>query len=253
MDEEEYRFADRFALQQSWRIASDLVRRHPEMTVSRLENPEQIPIIIVHAGPVGVRVQFDLTGGIKFLEDQQVQRIDWLDVFAASDATTTLETIERRVGLGVPTSAVTMTKRSLVYDVIATILALKLDDQRAWQVLPLTLLTSDSATLEATFDSMADFSTAGAAADDYLDEIHKLVEYSADSTSMFRWHEPLWLLLRDLEPVAVLDEAGFAHLVDGTRIDLMRMYESFNCETGPLAAVLLIDPGRAVVIALAMQ
>ena len=78
MDEEEYRFADRFALQQSWRIASELVRRHPEMTVSRLENPEQIPIIIVHAGPVGVRVQFDLTGGIKFLEDQQVQRIEYV-------------------------------------------------------------------------------------------------------------------------------------------------------------------------------
>lgn len=55
-----YQFADRFALQQAWFIASELARRNRRLRITRLDGLDNNPILVVHDGPNGPRVQFDL-------------------------------------------------------------------------------------------------------------------------------------------------------------------------------------------------
>jgi hypothetical protein len=48
------------------------------------------------------------------------------------------------------------------------------------------------------------------AVEDYIDELEENAESDTDKQQY--WHEPSWFLLKGHTPIAVLDEAGYAHL-----------------------------------------
>jgi hypothetical protein len=249
-DESTYRIADRFALQQTWWIASELARRHPELQITRLEDLESIPIIVVHDGPTGKRVQFDLVGGIQYFKGAIHNHITWPEVFSQNDAHAVMRGIEDGVGFGVTETTPATTPRSLVYRVVARLLAMNVDDRKTWQVVSAPIMGVDGAT-DATYTALESFSTAIDAAETYVtDAISQAAGAGTDSNRLF-WHEPLWLLLEDFEPVAVLDEGGIAHLPNGAKIDLLRMYRSFGRDLNPVATLLIVDPDIALRIAIA--
>src|SRR5690554_5545192 len=81
-DEGRYRFADRFVLAESWRIAAEVTSRHPELRVSRVQDEDKNPLLLLHKGATGWRAQFDLFSGIGYEREGDFRRHSWLTVFA---------------------------------------------------------------------------------------------------------------------------------------------------------------------------
>lgn len=234
---EQISLADRFALQQTWWIASELCRRHPELLISRLQDSEQNQLLLVHDGPTGKRVQFGLTGGIKYEQGGTVRQIDWPSIIAQHNAHDVLKRLEHGTGWGSPTDTPATTHRTLVYRIVAKLLALNLDDRHEWQAVPLPILGDEDEPVSA-WGLLDQFPSLRDAADGYLEYATALA--AADEHETAFWHEPLWMLLRDMEPVAVLDEAGTVHLAETTPVDLMDAYDSVERDLNPVVGFLLI-------------
>jgi hypothetical protein len=234
--------ADRFALQQTWWLASELCRRHPEVLISRVQDAQLNQLLIVHEGATGKRVQFGLVGGIKYEHDGAVQQIDWASIIARHNAHDVLKHLESETGWGIPRDTPATTHRTLVYRIIAKLLALNLDDRHAWQAVPLPILGDEDEPITAwsvreQFPSLRDIASG------YLEEATALAADTEPETVF--WHEPLWVLLRDMEPVAVLDEAGTAHLHEASTVDLMEAYDAVERDLNPVVGFLLIKTAAA--------
>ena len=233
----EYRFADRFALQQSWGLAAEIVANHPELTVSRAQGTDRNQLLVVHDGPTGRRIQFDLIAGAQFLDAAGIVRwFSWLDVFAQDDPLGAARHLQQGAGFTVPGERPRVTGRVLVYRLIARILGLNLDDECAWQAVAVPTIGDDEAVGQAREVLERWFPSAVQAADGYVDQLLT----AADLGDQY-WHEPLWFLLQDHVAVAVLDEAGYAHLPRG-RLDLMKIYEASEGDLAGMAALVVHEP-----------
>ncbi|MCL2516096.1 MAG: hypothetical protein FWF16_09125, partial [Microbacteriaceae bacterium] len=130
----------------------------------------------------------------------------------------------------------------LVYRVIAKLLAIGIDDRHTWHVVPAPVLVSDDdfATVWSLRELFPSLQPVG---DRYLEAASALAEAADDGVTY--WHEPLWTLLRDMEPVAVLDEAGVAHLPRTSPVDLMEAYDNVERDINPVVGFLLIKTAAA--------
>lgn len=216
-EDRDWEIADRFTLSRAWWIAGQLVRRHPALTISRVVDPEQIPLLIVHDAAETTRVQFDLPSWIQYLTPAGLRRITWAEVFAEGDPLAIVRTIETETGLGVPIEACD-SPQSLVYRTIACALALGLDSPATWQAVHARIeVTDPDATQWELFDA---FPSGRALADRVTDEA--LARAETDGELIF--HQPVWALLRDMEPVALLSVDGSLH-TDAGESDLIAAFE----------------------------
>lgn len=225
--------ADRFTLSRAWWIAGQLVRRHPDLTVSRVVDPEQIPLLIVHDDAETTRVQFDLPAWIQYLTPAGLRRITWAEVFAEGDPLAIVRTIESETGLGAVIDAHD-SPPSLIYRTIACALALGLDTTATWQAVHAWIeVTDPDATHWELFDA---FPTGRALAERVIEAALDRAETDGE----FVFHQPVWALLRDLEPVALLSVDGSAHTATG-EVDLVATFEHSGHSIAATTVALLGD------------
>jgi len=226
--------ADRFTLSRAWWMASELVRRHPYLRVSRVVDDEQNPLLIVHDDHEGLRVQFDLPAWIRYMSGDELVTITWAEAFGEANHLAVVERIENEAGLGIADPGAPSVPRSLVYRIIACALALSVDDRYTWQAVPACVRYEDPDASDWEFFEA--FPTGVAVATQYLERIAERAALGVD----FVFHQPVWTLLRDVEPVALLDIDGFAHTRRG-RIELLPFYRRNHRRLAPTVVGLLGD------------
>ena len=197
--------ADRFIEAQTWWIASELIRRHPHLRLAETTHDEVGTSLVAYdpESVIETQVILNRAAGIH-LPDRPDFEIGWSEVFAAPSAHTVLLKIE--AGLGMPLEGLppATTEVTIVYRVIARILTSLVDDRHSWMIRgerpddPSVLEhinwagdTSSFATLEDLIARWFVDSAAGRLEDQGLTH--------------------LWVLLRDLEPVAAFDLYGDVH------------------------------------------
>lgn len=233
----EYRFAARFTLQQSWALAAEIVADHPELTISRIQRADDNQLLMVHDGATGPRIQFDHFAGAEYLDaERRKHTLAWLALFAQDDPLVSVRSLEQAAGLDVPHERPEVTGRVLVYRLISRALGLNLDDEHSWQAVAVPLLAPEEVVKKSRDVLERWFPTAQTAASGYLDDLR-----AAANAGEQYWHEPLWFLLSDATAVAVLDEAGYAHLPRG-RLNLMKIYEATEGDLAGMAALVLHEP-----------
>lgn len=215
--------ADRFLTAQMWWIASELVRRHPHLRISGIEVADGARLLIVHDEQDSMSIQWELVGGCKFLVDGAVTRISWIEMMAAASPHETVKRIEVSSGLGVPKATPVTTPRTLAYRVIASALAAAVDDRHDWYAVPAPMMPTDdpddpgSAYFHAFPSALAARAEYSRAANEQLDETGRGIHF----------FQPFWAVLRNLEPIAILDAAGVIHTVMGAT-ELMPVYEHID-------------------------
>ncbi|WP_111721105.1 hypothetical protein [Homoserinimonas sp. OAct 916] len=209
--------ADRFLTAQMWWIASELVRRHPHLRISGVEPDDGGRLLIVHDEQDGMSIQWDLVGGCKYLVNGEVHQISWIQMMAATSPHETVKRIEVATGLGVPKVTPATTPRSLAYRVIANVLGMAVDSRHSWFAVPARMLHGEAC------DYFDYFPTAVAAREAYEDAAEEELEAGRG----VYFFQPFWAVLRDLEPVAIVDAVGVIHYIQGER-ELMPIYENIH-------------------------
>lgn len=206
--------ADRFTLARAWWIAGRLARRHPGFLVSRVvDEEEQVPLLLLHDEPATTRVQFDLPAWIRLGEGVD-EVLTWPEVFAQSDPLAVVRRIERTTALGAPRED-SATSTSFTYELIACVLAAGLDSSSSWQALPVDLDINDPHSCD--WDLIETFKGGRHVATRLMSKA--LQSARAGGPQVF--HQPLWVMLRDLEPVALL-------ALDGTVITSERSMNAWD-------------------------
>lgn len=197
--------ADRFLEAQIWWIASELLRRHPNLGLSETVHDEVGTSLVAYdpRSVIETQVILNRVAGIH-LPGHPDFEIGWTEVFAAPSAHTVLLQIERALGIALDGAPPATTEVTLVYRVIARVLASLVDDRHSWMIRgerpddPSVLDgiswvgdTSGFATLEGLLIRWFEDSTAGRLDDQGITHV--------------------WVLLRDLEPVALFDLYGDVH------------------------------------------
>ncbi|WP_168625665.1 hypothetical protein [Cryobacterium sp. BB307] len=215
--------ADRFLYAQIWWIASELVRRHPHLRISGVEVDEGDRLVIVHDEQDAMSIQWDLVGGCKYLVDGQVKAISWIQMMAASNPHEIVKRIEVGTGLGVPKATPGTTPRSLAYRIIASALNAAVNDRHDWYAVPAPMQVDEDPLYPAS-SLFTSFPTTVEARQGYADAALQQLEGTGRGVYFF---QPFWAILRDLEPVAIVDAAGVSHTKIGAT-PLLPVYESLD-------------------------
>ena len=224
--------ADRFVLRQTWWIVSELIRRHPDMWVKRYLHSEGGWLVMVHTPDTALQVVFDLQSGMQVHEQGIQHFVPWSFVFAQNDAHTVVRKIENMTSLGKPTPTPATAAHSLTFRLIAQLLAMNLDDRRSWNALEVEL----DPILEGA-DPEADplirpFPSVLADVKNQRDEIRELLGLEG------RLRPYLWTIVRDLDPLLVLDADGFVHTRGGI-YGTMEIYSAVQHDISRTAAAVL--------------
>ena len=219
--------ADRFALSQTWSLASRLVRRHPHLIISRVVDSESVPLLLVHDDSADLRVQFDLPEWIQYAVGADVRRLTWANVFAQADPNTVIRQIEADLGLTGPPPPGVRDPKVLAYRTIACVLALGLDHPGAWQAIPARIDPMDPDASD--WDLFTAFPGGEQLAEAHIDRVvDRALEHGA---APFTYHQPVWALLCDVQPVALLDVGGVVHTQD-TVTDLLSVFAATGSVVG---------------------
>ena len=229
--------ADRFKLQQSWWLASELGRRHPHVWVERFMHANGPVLAAVDAGEgARARVFFDLQAGVRAYRGEDEAHWSWDTVFLCPGAHDTLKRIEATSGLGLPRRAPATTARSIVYRLIARLLAMHVDAARPWVPVPVDVQPMVRSLAEPAADPLiAGFESAQ----------QDILNHRADAAERFDdvqevgirpW---LWAMTRDIETAFVLDTDGYVHTrALGVR-PLLPLYDELGRDVDRLAVRVL--------------
>ncbi|MGV9195100.1 hypothetical protein ACQ143_12215 [Microbacterium sp. MC2] len=211
-EEGRYHFADRFVLAESWRIAAEVVSRHPELRISRVEDGDQNALLLLHRGATGWRAQFDLFSGIGYEHGGEYRRHSWLTVFSQHDPLAVIKRLQVASGLRIIPAKRGETGHSSAYQAIASILGLHVSSRSTWQAIPVRLF--DGQDVKSDTAALSEFPSAMHAADDYIAAAVHDFQSSSDDLVVY-WHEPLWFLYEGFQVRAIVDEAGWVHVTGG--------------------------------------
>jgi len=232
-----YHFASRLLLAESWRIAAELVSRHPELRISRVEGTDQNPLLVVHRGATGWRAQFDLFSGISFERSGTFHHYDWLAVFAQDDPLVVIKKLQVASGLRIIPARRRETPCSLAYQAIAGILSMKVNSSRSWQAHQLALF--DGAEGQTIHGGVLDeFPSAQKSAERHIDDaMWRMDELEAASLV---WQDPLWVLSEDFTMKAIIDELGLVHCSGREQaVDIRELYETSGRDWAITAGLVL--------------
>lgn len=214
--------ADRFLTAQMWWIASELVRRHPHLHISGVEVEEGDRLLMVRDEQEGLSIQWDLVGGCKYLVNGVVTRISWIEMMAAASPHETLKRIEVGCGLGIPQATPETTPRALAYRVIASALATAVDDRHSWFAVPAPMTPGeDHENPECEY--FRAFPTTVEAREGY----DAAIDAQLEAGHRVYFQQPFWAVLRDMQAIAIVDDAGVIHTIMGES-ELMPLYDQIN-------------------------
>jgi hypothetical protein len=213
----EFRIQERFVIAQSWWIATELVRRNPQLRILELHpgggQYETLGIFDTFAEEEIIHM-IRSGGRIHFMKAPDTEPIEWSEVFSSSPHVM-VERIERLGGLTPPAQTPPTERHVLTYRLIATILAQMVNAKATWDARSAFVDTAGygGGTVETVFD---DFPSAARRR-----ETAGRVAVLGNAAYAF------WSLNRNEEAVAVLDEWGWLHHRKNTQaVDLMQIYKA---------------------------
>ena len=196
-DEPDKRDTQRLA----WIYGAHHVRLRPWLTMSLVEHPDQSPHVVVHDGPTGPALHFDSDGGPSFVSSEALTHLAWSEVLSNDDGWARAWGPEDRSGKFTP--------RGAAYHALAALVCLG-DD---WQVSPARFVAGDEHPLSvSSLESY--FHSAQAAMIDYLELLETQFNEGVATGRPEYWHEPMWVGLRNGQPLILIDEAGTLHKRD---------------------------------------
>lgn len=214
--------ANRFAIAQSWWIASELVRRHPELIVYEMHpGGGQYDVLCVamldqftpNARANSPRVMLNRVGTIQIHRGYDTEVVaDWSAVLEANDPHQFVKELEVLTGWGSPISAPPTAERVIGYRFFATALALLVNDRHVWDV------RSESVDSSASGLSRAGLITAFPDVEAALRQTPRLGIHGEP-------HSHYWAIRRGVETVAVVSMEGDIHRQGMKRHALMDAYQ----------------------------
>ena len=184
----------------SWRVASELARRDPSVFVGLTGYgggaSHSDALMLTNGGGIHYDARRMGSGFSACVDNGDYLMISWeraLQMDSARDIAVALEVL---AGIHLPSQAPPTSGRALGYRLIASILEMTLGDRRSWQV----------------------HETQGGPLGGPREEVLARLQNYQDAR---------WILKRDEEPVAIIDNFGFLE-VDGRTIDLSTRYKELN-------------------------
>lgn len=226
----------RFAISQSWWLASELVRRHPELIVYEMHPGDGMYDVLYvttaeQLSPrkvaewVSPEVRLNRVGTVQVHHGGHSHVVgDWSDVMTAPTPHTILKELEGITGWGSPEMAPPTTSRSVAYRFLATALTLTMNDRRVWDA---RHQTNDGVS-ERYAESMMTVPT--------------IVDDLRVTPRLGIWGEPdshFWALLRGKEPIVTVSMEGKLYYASGKTVDLMTAYDQHDRKMIPMTTALL--------------
>ncbi|TFD61924.1 hypothetical protein E3T43_00685 [Cryobacterium sp. Hh7] len=231
--ESRFAAASRFMTAQTWWIASELVRRYPHLLMTRVTAEDDGPVVLLHDEQDGMRIQFDLERGIRFVVLGEAVNIGWRRIVNSDSSHEIVKMIEFATGLQAPRVTPNTTPRALVYRLISSFLTSVVNDPNEWNVVPATMST-DGTDDQSAGQFLLLFPSTQAAVAAYTAQTH--TQLPNGGTRLF--HQPFWALTRDLEAVAILDIAGVIHTREGA-VRLMPIFKEAGGQMSATTACVL--------------
>jgi len=232
--------AQRFIVAQSWWIASELVRRHPELVIHEMHPggghydvlaifappyaDARAIVMLNRAGTLQVHVR-DESGGTPDLRVVGT----WADVLSASNPHGFAKVIESAAGLPIVPKAPPSTPRTLAYRFIATLLTMTVNDRNTWDA------------RNEFIDSSGDGWPGEAELRGHLDSFPDTRRDFSSITALGLWHEPeshFWAVMKDQIPVAIVSLEGHVYRSD-RRYSLTEEYTAMGRRMFPVVASIL--------------
>lgn len=242
MNEQAVPLSSRFSLQQGWWYASELVRRHPHLHIDRgvsKDNDNETALAVFDKLDEAAIVMFFQNHHAVRIGDQ-VKKLAWGSTLATHDSHKVLKMMEHELGLSIgQQGAPNTTKRSLSYRVIFTILTQQLESRHAWYPLPIDMPDPDSLETSQRPPALEDFDGFPTVVKQYENYVALAILGTAPVGSYMPvlHYRPFWKIMHDVNYDFIIDIEGYAHFRWG-QVDLMKLYELFGREVGPIAALL---------------
>ncbi|WP_344019567.1 hypothetical protein [Pseudonocardia kongjuensis] len=216
---------------QSWWIASQLVRRHPELTIIETK-PEftahdNLALVDSIAAPCSrdAVLEIDRNGSLGRSSEPESPSMTWREVFEAGDPFELLTRLEVTAGLTPPTETPRSGRKAVSYRLISRLLSTTLNDRRPLQVRSGYLQTFQMGS--GCWPQLGDFpGVAEKLRDVRLDDV--------DGQAGYRF----WMLEHDRLLVAVLDTDACLYLADGSSTDVYKRYRRTGSVTRTLGDAL---------------
>ncbi|GHG50522.1 hypothetical protein GCM10011331_13240 [Flavimobilis marinus] len=222
---------------ESWWIASELVRRHPELVVYEMHpGGGQYDVLSVRrADTVGegsmreAHVMLNRQGTIQVhagAEFDTTPVATWMVVLGEESPHHWVKKLETVAGFGSPPSAPATTRRSLAFRIIAQLLTTTMHDRDRWDA------------RNEFYDSSGSW---GSSLHGWIDTFPLAAEDARQAAQTSLPHEVatrFWGILRDDTVVAMLSTDGWGYVND-RRIDLMAAYKASGRRLLPVVSELL--------------
>jgi hypothetical protein len=213
--------AQRFVIAQSWWIASELARRHPEYVVHEMHpgggSYDCLALLIVGQHPA---VQLNRGGTIHVMDNPAYRRY-WRDALASGTPHALVKEIEAAASLNLARKAPATTSRTLAYRFIAALMTMTVNDRHVWDA------------RNEFIDSSSDDETV---LNGYIDAFPDVRHDFTTTEPIGLWQEPyshFWAILRDEKPVAIVSIDGRFYRKEHA-MDLMPAYKAHNRAIIPL-------------------
>ncbi len=208
---DEFHPAMRFIIAQSWWIAAELVRRHPELIIHEMHPGGGMYDCLALLRPDTHEpfIQLNRVGSIQ-VDAAPEFRLTWAEVISTRSPHAVVEEIEAVAGLRPPAEPSPSTPRMLAYRFIAAALAATVNDEHAWD--------ARNEFIDSSGDSLFDDPELNR----YLSRFPEAHRDLLSTPRIGLWHEPeshFWALLRGGEPVALVSIEGWLY-AHGTRMEL---------------------------------
>ncbi len=206
--------ASRWIISQSWWIASELIRRNPDLRLIETHpgGGQYDCLSVLHGGrdPV-TKIDLNRNGSLHVPASVGFAPLVWQETIAEENSHATVKALERAAGLNPMNPPPPSSPAALSYRVVARVLASLVNDRDSWDVRSEQL---DSSSGSGSHGYLAGFPSASKSARvSRQDDLFDLPGYR------------FWALLRADLPVAILDTDGVVHLPTRS-LSLPRLYLS---------------------------
>lgn len=207
--------ASRFVIAQSWWIASEIVRRHPSLTIRETHPGDGLYDCLTIVDSALRRV-LDLNrhGRLHAPNNEDFEPLPWSATMTAAGGHDVVKTLEKAAGLAPPIQAAASGPKVLTYRLIARVLGSLVDDRHTWDA------------------RSGEFATArgGPAL-----ELFCYLETRRKSRDEF------WILSKDGEPVSALGLDGVVESQSSMPVELLPAYRAAGSSMTALVGQVLGD------------
>ncbi|WP_433803551.1 hypothetical protein [Actinomycetospora sp. CA-084318] len=203
-----FELAPRFVTAQSWWIASEIARRHPHLQLIETHPGGGLYdcLTLISPGPTNL-LDLNREGSIH----ARTFKLTWVDALAAPGGHDLIKRLEADLDLSHNATTPATTARTLTYRVLARVLTSLVDDRHRWDARNGYYDSSGGDGGQRT--ELQQFPTVVDALEDRRpDDLLGIPAYR------------FWVLLRDDDPVAVLDTDGRLHQPDQPCVEFLPLY-----------------------------